>query len=94
MFGLDGFVPAQIAGGVRVGATENGIVVAGHAVIARVLPANRPTIDWAGAVVGYSYFSCKSIAPLVFNNVLATSIGVGGERGYCQGKPCCIEGAC
>ena len=93
LIGLDAAIPAQVGGGVGVGASECGVITASNAVIAAVLPVNVPAVDRASPIIGYFYCGSKPIIPLVSDCVLAAGISLGGKSGYSQGEPCRIEGA-
>ncbi len=86
-------VPAQVGRSVRIGAGECGVIAAGNAIIAAVLPVDVPAIDRTSPIVGYSYLGVESIIPLVIDHILATSMSRSGERGYSQGEPYRAEGA-
>ena len=49
---LDTTVPTGVFNRVRVGATEDRVVTAGDAVVARVLPAEIPAANRSGALIG------------------------------------------
>ena len=80
MVGLNGRIPGQIASGIRVGATEVGVVAAGYTIVARVLPAQIPTVNRRCAIIGDYYFGIKSVIPLVIDHILTGSVSCGGER--------------
>ncbi len=84
MIWLSCAIPAQVSCSVRIAASECGVKTVGNAVVAAVPPVNVPAIDRASPIVGYFYSGGKSIIPLTFYCVLASSIRSSGKSGYRQ----------
>src|SRR5690606_19706092 len=79
-------VPALVARGIRIVASDIGIPTSGHAVIARILPADIPAVYRRVGVVGYFDRSSEAATPLVSYRVLAGCVGCAGHcrHGECQ----------
>lgn len=70
---LQSTIPAQIAGAVGITTGQVGIPAVGDAGTVAVTPADIPSIDWRGAVVGDTDGAGKAVTPLVGNHILTTA---------------------
>jgi hypothetical protein len=67
---LNGFIPIQCSGAIRITTAKRRIPRAGY-FIGSVLPAQRPTIDCGGAIIGNSDGALKATTPFVDHRVAA-----------------------
>lgn len=68
---LDTAIPTQVAGRIRIAASDIGIPGSAQACAARIGPTHVPTVYNAGSLVGDANGAGKTRAPVIGNHIAA-----------------------
>ena len=77
---LNATVPANIAGGVRVVASDSGIPGISNCRAVAIAPVNAPAVNRTGAIVGDADSTGETIAPLIGNQIFTITQRIGIAR--------------